>query len=115
MSRGRGRQEALGDEEVVEARRRREERAGQQEVDDLRWLLADARGRRFMWRLLNTCGIFTTSFTGNSTTFFNEGARNVGLRQLANINEHCAERYLEMIQEANTAKAALEREERTDG
>lgn len=61
--------------------------------------MSDKRGRRAIWRLLDITGIYRTSFTGNSTTFFNEGARNVGLQFLADVNEACPERYLEMLKE----------------
>ena len=45
----------------------------ERELADIAWLLSDRRGRRFMWRVFSNAGIFRTSFTGNSETFFNEG------------------------------------------
>lgn len=69
------------------------------EKEDLVWLMSMPRGRRFMWRLLERTGIHRSSFTGNSTTFFNEGARNVGLQLQALILAHCAEDYVSMLLE----------------
>ena len=43
-------------------------------------LLDDEAGRRFVWWLLEQTHVFQNSFTGNSTTFFLEGERNVGLK-----------------------------------
>lgn len=76
-----------------------ESREQRLEVDDLKWLMADARGRRFLWRLLDQTHVFRTSFTGDSRTFFNEGERNIGLKHLASVNEHCPEHYLSMLKE----------------
>lgn len=67
--------------------------------NDLVWLMGEARGRRFIWRLLDKAGIYRTSFTGNSTTFFNEGQRNLGLWVQAMLIEHCPEKYFAMLNE----------------
>lgn len=70
------------------------------EKSDLMWILADPRGRRFIWRLISRCGVFKSSFTGNSTTFFNEGTRDVGLWATAEVVEVRPEAYLEMMVES---------------
>jgi hypothetical protein len=70
-----------------------------EEAADFKWLMSDARGRRFMWRLLGLTGLYRSSFTGNSTTFYNEGMRNVGLMLIADVNELTPEAYLKMIEE----------------
>lgn len=69
------------------------------EFEDLKWVMSNKRGRRFAWRLLDRAGIYRTSFTGNSTTFFNEGMRNIGLMLVADIHEACPEAYALMIKE----------------
>lgn len=71
----------------------------QSELDDIKWLMGSRRGRRIVWRLLERTGIFRSSFTGNSETFFREGMRNVGLMLMAQINEVCPEQYTTMVQE----------------
>lgn len=76
-----------------------EEKARRLEVDDLRWMMSDKRGRRVMWRLLETSGVYRSSFTGNSETFFREGQRNVGLKLLADIHEHCPDAFVLMLKE----------------
>lgn len=70
------------------------------EIEDFKWLVAHAQGRRFLWRLLDRTGVFRTSMTGNSMTFFNEGQRNVGLVLLAEFNEHSLDAYSKMQKEA---------------
>ena len=71
------------------------------EVDDVRWLMSEERGRRLMWGLLTTAGVFRTSYTGDNGTFFREGERNVGLRYLALIHAHCPDAYNAMVMEQN--------------
>jgi hypothetical protein len=79
---------------------RREAQARENEAVDLKWLMSDARGRRFVWRLLEKSGMYRTSFTGNSETFFREGMRNFGIMLTSLINEHCPELYLAMVNES---------------
>ncbi|USW94965.1 hypothetical protein NHF39_28045 [Pseudomonas proteolytica] len=54
--------------------------AVEQREADFRWLMADPRGRRFMWATLGDYGLFRTSFNHlPGQTEFNEGQRNAGL------------------------------------
>lgn len=62
--------------------------------------MSDPRGRRFVWWLLGIAGIFRSSFTGNSETFFREGERNVGLRLLTEVTRDAHDLYLMAQQEA---------------
>lgn len=92
---------------AVEAATRLAKRRADREAGDLRWLMSDARGRRFIWKLLGNAGIFRTSFTGNSETFFREGARSIGLQVFAELHQVVPDAYLTMAKEA----AALEAQE----
>lgn len=74
----------------------------QQATEDLKWLMGHRPGRRIVWRLLDRAGVYRTSFTGNSTTFFNEGARNVGLSLLSEIHEVCPDAYVLMLKESKS-------------
>lgn len=78
---------------VVNISRRRE-------LSDIAQILSTLEGRRFYWRMMVTCGIFLSSFTGNNTTFYNEGMRNIGLILLADMNEADPTAYLKMISES---------------
>jgi len=64
-----------------------------QYAEDIKWLLSSKQGRRIVWRLLAATGIHRNSFTGNSTTFFREGERNVGLRFTRDFMAAAAEEY----------------------
>lgn len=82
-----------------EAKREEDRQYRQRMAADWKWLIAQKRGRRLIWRLLSMTGMFRSSFTGNSQTFFNEGARNIGLQVTAILTEHCPEDYAKMFVE----------------
>lgn len=69
------------------------------EVGDFKWVMSNPRGRRFVWRLLTQAGVFRSSFTGSSETFFREGERNIGLKVLAMVHEHAPGAYSQMLEE----------------
>jgi len=88
------------DAEQVQAAGRKERFRNKQELEDVRTILELPAGRRFVWRYLEKAGIFETSFTGNNTTFFNEGRRDIGLKLLADVMQAKPEAYVQMAQEA---------------
>ncbi len=79
------------------------------EGEDFKWLMSDKRGRRFVWSLLEKTGVYRSSFTGNSETFFREGARNVGLMVMAMVHENCPARYNLMVEEQKELKEQHDR------
>ena len=93
-------QRNAGDENSVKAAEHIGKRTREIELAEMEWLLAQPQGRRFIWRYLEKCGIFKTSFTGSRETDFLEGQRNVGLWLLADVNEATPEAYAVMLKEA---------------
>lgn len=71
----------------------------EQERDDTQWLMSTAQGRRIVWTELGEAGVFRTSFTGNSETFFKEGQRNIGLLKLNRVMLHAPNQFLTMMAE----------------
>ena len=70
------------------------------EIADLKWLMSNKRGRRFVFRLLERAGVWRLSFNTNALSMaFAEGTRNEGLRLLAQITKHCLDRHAEMLKE----------------
>ena len=67
--------------------------------DDLLRLLADRRGRRFLWRLLVRAGVFRNSVTGPRADGLAEGRRSLGLGVLNDILAADPSAYLAMIEE----------------
>jgi hypothetical protein len=87
-------QDREANDEIVSERERRN-----REVEDFKWLMSDARGRRFVWRILEKAGVYRSSFTGSSETFFREGRRDVGLWLMSEIHDHALEAYVRMMRE----------------
>lgn len=75
------------------------------EISDVAHVLSSPHGRRFLWRYLGICGVYKTSFTGSSETFYLEGQRNIGLKILADITECNPEAYILMMKEAKQREA----------
>lgn len=77
-----------------------------QEKEDMAFILDSQQGRRFFWRLLTMAGVYRSSFTGDSRTFFREGERNIGLQVLRDIHEIDPNIMARMVEE--------NRDDRTD-
>lgn len=86
-----------------EAETQRDERAAKakrdKEVADFKQVVSTKEGRRFIWRLLEEAGVYRSSFTGTSQTFFLEGQRNMGLLLIREIHEICPDVYTLMLKE----------------
>lgn len=65
----------------------------------LKFILQSEQGRMYLSELLDFCGLYRKSFTGNSETFYNEGMRNVALKLLSDIGQVDPDAYLKMMQE----------------
>jgi hypothetical protein len=67
--------------------------------------MSTQQGRRIMWRLLSLAGVYRISFSGENThqTAFAEGARNIGLVFMNDLQTLCPERYSQMISEQTSA------------
>lgn len=79
-----------------------ERKRAERDAQDLAWLLSDARGRRFVWRLIADAGMFRSISPSRTEreSAFNEGARNTALRLWGEIGETCHDRLLMMQSEA---------------
>ena len=88
-----------GEASAVAERDRQVAAAEQRRADGLRYVLADRRGRDWLWALLEDCRIYASSYTGDQTTFFYEGMRNVGLKLLTGIAETAPEALATLMTE----------------
>lgn len=78
------------------------------ENNDIKKIVSIAEGRRFYWRLLGLCRTFKNSYTGNSTTFYNEGIRSVGLALLEMLMNAKPEAFAQMQQEFHSEQKSQE-------
>lgn len=70
-----------------------------QELEDIRNILDTPEGRRFFKRFFIEGKMFSTTFTGNSKTFFLEGQRNFALKFFSDICEAAPENIVDVIVE----------------
>lgn len=88
------------DEEQVRVGKLKGEFGRDQELRDLREILATPGGRRFIWRYLNLCKIFESSWSPSAAIHFNEGQRDIGLRLMCDVREANDESLIQMMREA---------------
>jgi hypothetical protein len=70
------------------------------ELDDLKVVLKLPEGRRFIYWMLSSVGVWNTSFSLNSMqTSFNEGRRDVGLMLLKQLDEAEPNVHSQMLKE----------------
>lgn len=70
----------------------------ERDLNDIRFLISSVQGKRVFWKYLELCGVYKSSFTGSSETFFLEGQRNIGLKILADIMEADPKAYVSMME-----------------
>jgi len=69
-----------------------------QASSDLKWVLSKPEGKRFMWRLLSSCNIFTANHLTSEELHFVNGRRSVGLKFLDEILKVDALSFVEMME-----------------
>lgn len=77
----------MTEERQEQERREKEKLERKQQLNDIRRIIQTPEGMRFFRRLLESGKMFTSSFTGNSTTYLNEGRRSIALEFWADIVE----------------------------
>lgn len=71
------------------------------ELEDLRFVLSDKRGRRVINRLLEKTGVYRNPFTGNSETYFRCGEMNIGQFVIAEVQAVSPDSYTNLLKEFN--------------
>lgn len=85
------------DEKKVREQGKQNEIEREQELEDIKRILETPHGVRFFKRLFDSSYIFTSTFTGNSHTFFKEGHRNLGLIFFGDVAEAAPEKLPELM------------------
>jgi hypothetical protein len=88
-----------GSIEAEQSKEQANKRAKQ--LEDLRFVLGDARGRRVINRLLEKTGVYRNPFTGNSETYFRCGEMNIGQFLVAEVQSVSPDSYMNLLKEFN--------------
>lgn len=82
----------LADEAEVKKAEQKERDLRKQQLNDIRTVLSNASGRRFVWRLLERCRTFSTVFSPElSTMSYNSGQQDFGhflMSEIVNADEN---------------------------
>ena len=87
--------------EHVKSKKTRAKHAEDQHKNDLRAIMATVGGRRYLWALLGSCGVFLDT-AGTEPLLLGRfmGRRSLGLELLIEIMTICPDEYLVMQSEA---------------
>lgn len=96
----------LDQQDVDDARRRATSLlAIENEEADFLWLMRGPRGRRFVRRVLDQAGVFSTSYRHNAMAMsMAEGQKQVGYWILHMCRELCQSEYQTMMQETKNVR-----------
>ena len=76
-----------------------------QELADIKAVLAIPGGRRFLWRLLKKCKVFETIWHPSALIHYNSGQQDIGHYVQGEIVDASEEAYLQMMQEAKQGES----------
>jgi 3-oxoacyl-[acyl-carrier-protein] synthase III len=92
--------DALDRDDSAAPERAKEDIQQKQQVEDLKWLMAHAQGRRIVTRIFEKTGIRRTPFhSSGSQMAFNAGAQNVGLWLEAEVLDASPDAYFKLLKE----------------
>lgn len=95
----------LSDVTTVKKQEQKEKDLRKQELNDIRTVLSNASGRRFLWRLLTKCSSFNSIYSKDSSLmYYNSGQQDFGHFLMAEISEADANLLLRMMKD-NTEKS----------
>ena len=78
----------LDDSKEVEMAELQERERRKQELNDLRTILSNSSGRRFMWRLLETCKVFNSVYSQDAHMMaYYSGKQDLGHFLMSEITE----------------------------
>jgi len=93
----------LEDAEILQQREDAARLEQEQAAQDFKWLMADSRGRRLVWKQLGDARVFHPVYDPKPIPMaFNEGRRQHGLSLLERINTLCPHLYQVMVAENTT-------------
>jgi hypothetical protein len=92
------------------------ERDNKVRLSDMRKILSLAEGRRYVWYLLEKCGVYTQSFSLNTLQMaHNEGQRFIGIALLSDVELAKPGTVNQMMSEAMSKKNSAKIKEKQDG
>lgn len=95
------RHNAASPRQVAKAGIRENEEAAQRK-EDLKTVISTPEGRRFIWRMLDHCGVFRSVFSPSAHIYYNSGKQDVGHFLQGEIGRDFPDLYQLMVKENGT-------------
>lgn len=89
------------DPQQVKEAEQKERFERREEEKDLAFLLSTKPGQRFLWKVLEFCGVFNGGYQEPNQLMFRAGERNVGVWLLSQITEADSEALITMMKREN--------------
>ena len=102
------------DLEVQRKRDKARQEARKKEIGDIKKLLLIPEFRRVVWRVIGRSGYYDNPMTGNSQTFYNIGAQQVGKWILDEVFEADPNAFAQIQNEAISAAKSKKEEEQDE-
>jgi hypothetical protein len=78
-------------------------------------VMSTREGRHLLWKILEFTGPMRDGFTGNSTSFYNQGKQATGKYLYGEMDRLCFDMYVEARSEAIERQLNIELEEQSHG
>lgn len=86
--------------EELEAQEVQEEIERKQQLDDLKWLMGHAEGKRIAARVISQTHVYHLSFNTSGTQMsFNEGERNIGLWFVTELSTAAPDKFVQLFKD----------------
>jgi len=92
------------DSKQVKKAGQRERSTREQQLNDMRDILAIDAGKRFLWRLMEHCKVNASVFSASAHIYYNSGMQDVGHFVLGEIMEAQPQAFMDMMVMNNKEK-----------
>jgi hypothetical protein len=90
--------EAESREQSEHAKREHAQQRERQQAEDVKWLMANAQGQRFLTRLLEETAVFSTAFhTSGQVMALNEGRKQIGYWLIGELTAHTPDAFINLL------------------
>jgi len=66
---------------------------------DMHMLISQPAFIRYVWRVMSHCGLYSSDFTGNSTTFFNNGQTEIATWMMGDLQSYSPRALLKIMEQ----------------
>lgn len=94
----------LANEEEVKEFHKKQDDLSKQQTEDVKFLLQSVQGRRFLWRLLDHCSVFSSIYHASALIHHNSGRQDVGHFVMGEIVKADDMAFIQMMKEAKENK-----------